>query len=335
MCYGAAMLESERHFSPHRIRFYLQFVAVTMLTICGCASKPSEKETAETARIQPDSETDSSKADISSKYMKQAPSPPVPPTGMGLVPGGTFTMGLNHPRAIPDEMTEHPVTVESFFLDLTEVTNDAYGKCVAAGKCRPPRDIDTEKSRFEPLRVFRSANRPVSGISRQDAISYCSWVGKRLPTEAEFERAARGDDARMYAWGNDTPSPERAVYASRVTEDVGSCPKGAGPYGHLDLAGNVWEWTADLYDPYAYSRETASKGIPADCATIKKTQDQLRKAGKQGFTGTNPIPRECDHVLRGGAFNYFSWGLRASNRVHHPESWRIIMAGFRCAKDLQ
>ncbi|MBN2717489.1 MAG: formylglycine-generating enzyme family protein [Deltaproteobacteria bacterium] len=255
------------------------------------------------------------------------------PEGMLPVPGGTFTMGLNHPRAIPDEMTEHDVTVNPFYLDKTEVTNRAYNTCVDAGVCRRPRDIDTEKSRFEPLRFFRSENRPVSGVSRLDAKTYCHWRNKRLPTEAEFERAARGDDNRLYAWGNDAPSSERAVYASRVTKEVGSCPKGAGPFGHLDLAGNVWEWTADLYDPLAYTRETAAEGIPADCDTIKKTQDQLRREGRQGFTGTNPIPVECDYVLRGGAFNYFAWGLRASNRVHHPEDWRIIMAGFRCAKN--
>lgn len=267
---------------------------------------------------------------------KKIVSPPVrpkPPKDMILVPGGTFTMGLNHPRAIPDEMTEHKVTIQSFYLDKTEVTNAAYNTCVDANVCPKPKEIDTTKSGFEPTHFFRSPQRPVTGISRNDALTYCQWKKKRLPTEAEFERAARGDDGRMYAWGNDAPTANRAVYASKVTQDVGSKPNGAGPYGHLDLAGNVWEWTADLYDPLAYSRDTAHIGIPADCPTILKTQDQLRKDKKQGFTGTNPIPRVCDHVLRGGAFNYFAWGLRASNRVHHPGSWKMAMAGFRCAKD--
>lgn len=253
---------------------------------------------------------------------------------MLLVNGGTFTMGLNHPRAIPDEKTEHTVSLKSFYLDKTEVTNAEYQKCVSAKVCRRPRDIDTRRSGFAPLSVFRRVNHPVSGVSRRDALAFCKWKNKRLPTEAEFERAARGDDNRIYTWGDDSPTSEHAVYASKATAPVASKVKGIGPYGHFDLAGNVWEWTADLYDPFAYMRDTANIGVPADCDTIKQTQNQLRKEGKQGFTGTNPIPVECDHVLRGGAFNYFSWGLRASNRVHHPESWRIIMAGFRCAKDV-
>ena len=311
--------------------------ALLALFAIGCGNppeKPDESPRRSPAPL-PDASIDSSLKDSSPKDSSPRDSSidSAVPDDMALVPGGTFTMGLNHPRAIPDEMIEHRVTVESFYLDKTEVTNAAYQQCVDAGVCRRPRDIDTQKSGFEPLKLFRTPQRPVTGVSRQDAIAYCRWAGKRLPTEAEFERAARGDDNRMYAWGNESPTAAVAVYASKVTRDVGSCPKGAGPYGHLDLAGNVWEWTADLYDPFAYSREGASRGIPANCEIIKQTQDQLRKEKKQGFTGTNPIPTDCDHVLRGGAFNYFSWGLRASNRVHHPEDWRIIMAGFRCAKD--
>lgn len=118
-----------------------------------------------------------------------------------------------------------------------------------------------------------------------------------------------------------------------MTEDVGTRPEGAGPYGHLDLAGNVWEWVADEYDPYAYRRPTADKGIPGSCAEIRRAQDELCAAGKRGFTGSNPIPNGCERVLRGGAYNYGGPGLRAMNRVHHPGSFRLIMSGFRCARD--
>jgi iron(II)-dependent oxidoreductase len=117
------------------------------------------------------------------------------------------------------------------------------------------------------------------------------------------------------------------------TDDVGTHPSGAGPYGHLDLVGNVWEWMEDEYDPYAYLRPSAGQGRPGTCPEILKALSELRAQGKQGFTGKNPLPTECERVLRGGAFNYDAPGLRASNRVHHPGRFRLVMSGFRCAKD--
>jgi len=260
-----------------------------------------------------------------------APTDPAAPEGMKPVPGGTFVMGLHHPRANPDEMDEHEVTLAPFYLDVTEVTNADWNECVAAGACAKPKEIDTVREGYAPLAVFRRPDHPVSGISQTGAAAYCAWRNKRLPSEAEFERAARGDDRRMYPWGNAAPTPRLAVYGEKATAPVGSRPDGAGPYGHLDLAGNVWEWSADLYDPFAYTRPSADRGIPGTCEEIRAAQDQLRREKRHGFTGTNPIPEDCDHSLRGGAFNYFSWGLRSANRVHHPGSWKMIMAGLRCA----
>ncbi len=254
------------------------------------------------------------------------------PDDMLPVPGGIFVMGLDD-KGISDERPAHQVEIVSFLLDKTEVTNESYNKCVEAGKCRRPAHIDTVKSGFEPLEVFRRANHPVSGISQDDAQNYCNFAGKRLPREAEWERAARGLDTRIYPWGNEPPNNTQAVFRSKATKPVGSLPDGKGPFGHLDLAGNVWEWTSDQYDPYAYTRDTANKGIPGNCEQIMTAQKELKRKGMQGFTGSNPIPNECEYVLRGGAFNYFPLGLRSSNRVHHPGRFRIIMAGFRCAKD--
>jgi formylglycine-generating enzyme required for sulfatase activity len=254
------------------------------------------------------------------------------------VPGGTFQMGADGVGE-KDEQPAHAVTVQSFWLDRTEVTNGAYLECVHAGQCVPYKDDVVRRFGAGPDAAFRGADQPVIGVSFVDATAYCAFRGKRLPHEAEWERAARGDDNRVYAWGNAEPSRELACYGQKVgargasTSPVGSHPKGAGPYGHQDLTGNVWEWTADYYDPYAYRRATAPQGIPGSCPEILETQDYLRKTNQQGFTGHNPIPTICDRVLRGGAWNYLAAGLRASNRVHHPETWRLAVAGFRCAKD--
>ena len=101
------------------------------------------------------------------------------------------------------------------------------------------------------------------------------------------------------------------------------------PSGRLVRA---W-WLEDLYDPYAYQRPGADRGIPGSCEEITAAQSELRRKGTQGYTGSNPIPTECERCLRGGAFNYDGPGLRSSNRVHHPSRFRLIMSGVRCAKD--
>lgn len=227
-----------------------------------------------------------------------------------------------------DEHPAHTVSLRAFWLDKTEVTNAAWDECVAAGAC-PPKSTAVRAEHPD----FNGPNQPVSGVSWDDARSYCAWRGKRLPREAEFEKAARDTDDRRYAWGNDPPAREMAVFSSGHPEDVGTHPAGRGPYGHDDLAGNVWEWMEDEYDPYAYRRPTAGDGTPGTCAEIMAADDELRRDHKQGFTGSNPIPTECEHAIRGGAYNYDPHGLRATNRVHHPGWYRIPMLGVRCAKD--
>ncbi|HYP90680.1 MAG TPA: formylglycine-generating enzyme family protein [Polyangiaceae bacterium] len=260
------------------------------------------------------------------------------PADMLQVPGGSFTMGADGVGEA-DERPAHRVSVPSFWLDRTEVTNGRYLECVHAEKCAPFRDDVARRFGAGPEAGFRGSEQPVVGVSYVDASRYCEFRGKRLPREIEWERAARGDDGRTFAWGDSKPTPELACYGRKpgakgaTTDPVGSHPSGAGPYGHLDLTGNVWEWTSDIYDPFAYRREGADRGIPGSCEQVLETQSFLRKTKQQGFTGHNPIPVSCERVLRGGAFNYDAAGLRASNRVHHPETWRMLVAGFRCAKD--
>jgi formylglycine-generating enzyme required for sulfatase activity len=251
------------------------------------------------------------------------------------VPGGEFTMGADG-IGERDEQPAHKVKLARFLLDLTEVTNAKYEACVKAKACKPYRDGVAKSMKAGEDRLFRGPDQPVVGVSWFDAKAYCEWRGKRLPREAEWERAARGD-GRKYPWGDEAPDPKRhgcfAGCNGGTTVAVGSFPEAKGPYGHLDLAGNVWEWCEDMYDPVAYTRPGASRGEPGSCEQILQSLESLRKNNQQGFTGSNPIPTECEHVLRGGAFNYASPGLRVSNRVHHPGGWRILVAGFRCAKD--
>ncbi len=254
------------------------------------------------------------------------------------VSGGEFVMGSDSEGEL-DERPAHRVSVAAFLLDRTEVTNSAYGECVRAGACKEPQAV--AKSFGASDRDFRNPTQPVVGVSWFEAGEYCAFRGKRLPREVEWERAARGDDGRRYAWGNTPPDPQTlACYgrkpgsAGGSTMPVGSYPAGKGPFGHLDLTGNVWEWVADVYDPYAYRRKTAAEGVPGSCDEVLLTQNELRASGQQGFTGKNPIPSGCERVLRGGAFNYRGDGLRVTNRVHHPPEWHILVAGFRCAKNL-
>jgi formylglycine-generating enzyme required for sulfatase activity len=264
------------------------------------------------------------------------PAQATPPAheGMLFVPGGKTIIGSDF-GGEPDEHPQHEAMIASFWLDATEVTNEAYSRCVEVKVCSPPDPANADKNRVGPDARFRGPKQPVSAVSWFDAKGYCAWRGgARLPTEAELERAGRGDDGRHFPWGNEQPTAEHAVFGGiggTVTQNVGTHPKGDGPYGHHDLEGNVWEWTEDPYDPFAYRRETAKTGAPSTCELALEALAELRAKGRQGYTGTNPIPTECERVLRGGAFNYPPEGLRSSNRVHHPPRFKLVMAGFRCA----
>jgi formylglycine-generating enzyme required for sulfatase activity len=283
-------------------------------------------------------EDDANAIDASSTDSSSADSAPhaEAPADMILVPAGAFTMGADK-GGEEDEHPAHEVTLAGFYLDRTEVTNEAYAECVAAKSCRQKDLVIASRTHAGPDATFHRPKQPVDGVSWDDARTYCQWRGKRLPHEAEFEKAERDSDGRKFAWGDAAPTFDRACYGKQygfgTTDDVGSHPSGRGPYGHDDLVGNVWEWVEDEYDPYAYKRATANIGKPGSCAEILAAQNELRAQHRQGYTGSNAIPVICEHVLRGGAFNYDGPGLRASNRVHHPGIFRLVMSGFRCAKD--
>jgi len=251
--------------------------------------------------------------------------PTVPAADRVSVPAGPFTMGADG-GGEPDEHPAHRVTLGAFSIDRLEVTNAAYQACVTARACRPAKRYGPEAER---------ARQPVVGVSWDDAGRYCAWAGARLPTEAQWEKAARGTDARRFPWG-DAPEPdaEHAVFGNQLrgAGEVGGRPAGASPYGALDMAGNVWEWVADVYGPFEYAKGEVTDPTGPTCPEAEADYRRLRLQGRQGFTGTNPIPESCERVLRGGAWNYPGPGLRSSNRVHHPPTFHIRYSGFRCAR---
>ena len=170
--------------------------------------------------------------------------------GPVFVPAGEFLMGPAEDdyTAKSVEKPQHRVYLDAYWIDRTEVTKAQYQQCVAARKCRAPSCVGT-----------RVDEHPVVCVSWQDAADYCAWAGKRLPTEAEWEKAARGTDGRKYPWGNEAPDCGRLNFFFRSkpcvesTSAVGAFPSGASPYGALDMAGNVSEWVADWYDEKYYA----------------------------------------------------------------------------------
>jgi WD40 repeat protein len=179
---------------------------------------------------------------------------PRPADGMVMVyvPAGEFEMGSTE----GDEQPVHTVALDSFWIDRTEVTNVQYARCVTAGACGLPLEFGSRYSN----RTY--ADYPVTGVGWYQAEAYCAWAGARLPTEAEWEYAARGPEGRMYPWGDSAPDCGKANYGGCVgdTTAVGSYPAGASWCGALDLAGNVWEWVADWYGAYPSGRQVNPTG---------------------------------------------------------------------------
>lgn len=168
------------------------------------------------------------------------------PTGRVLIPAGPFSRGST--RGADDERPVKVLTLPAFRMDRTEVTRAMYGRCVAARRCKPL-----------AVDLVSEPHLPVSNVNWSEARAFCTFAGGRLPTEDEWEKAARGSDGREFPWGKDVDCA-RANWGNFENEgpctgknpgkpvDVGSYPQGASPLGVLDMAGNVWEWVADKYD---------------------------------------------------------------------------------------
>ncbi len=241
---------------------------------------------------------------------QQTAATPAPPADMVYVPAGEFSMGTNNvdssefnqrdniPLNANDARPQHKVATGAFFIDITEVTNAQYQKyCDATGVPTPPHWKDgkfaAEQGEF-----------PVHHVNWYEANAYAKWAGKRLPTEIEWEKAARGTDSRRFPWGNDW-NGNNVVNGGDGPQAVGKRKDGASPYGALDMSGNVNEWTASWFDGYA----NAPTKQPDFGTTLK--------------------------VVRGGAWwSGESLGQTWYREVSRPQA-RLTMIGFRCVRDAE
>ena len=229
------------------------------------------------------------------------------PNDMVLIPAGDFIMGTNN--RLPDEGPEHSVSLPAFYIDRYEVTNLQYKKFIDASNRRSPSYF---RNRTYPE---GKADHPVTYVSWHDADAYCTWAGKRLPTDQEWEKAARGTQGNIFPWGNEfdinranTPMRWQALKKDGDTTPVGSFPAGASPYGLQDMSGNVWEWTSSWYLPYPGNHH-ASENYG-----------------------------ETYKVLKGGSWwdcSFYKCGISAPsyNRAFFLQGTRNKSFGFRCAKN--
>ena len=227
---------------------------------------------------------------------------------MAVIPAGEFWMGVDGMIGLEDERPRHKVRLDAYSMDLYEVTVARYARFLSATNREPP-------SYWETVKLVEHGDRPVIGVSWGDADAFCKWAGKRLATEAEWEKAARGMDERQYPWGSQKPTPDLANYAlgarfsySQVLMPVGKYDKAVSPYGLFDMAGNVWEWTQDWYEGAYYGKSPEKNPAGPEQGQFK--------------------------VLRGGAWSDLPKYLLTYGRFKLLPTTRNSYTGFRCAKSV-
>lgn len=222
------------------------------------------------------------------------------------VSAGFFLMGgqTSNDASLP----QSTVYLDRFWIDQYEVTNAVYASCVAAGACNPPSNTRSH-DRLSYYNNPTYANYPVIYVSWNDANDFCQWRGGNLPTEAQWEKAARGDDERTYPWGNAGPDCDLANYTGCLgdTSEVGRYPAGASPYGAFDMAGNVWEWVADWYDINYYDNAPIENPMGPAVGTYK--------------------------TLRGGSWSDGVAYIHVAFRNYNVPNNRFDYIGFRCVQD--
>ena len=226
---------------------------------------------------------------------KAPTSAPADDPAMVYVPGGSFTFGSMDK---PEESPRQQVEIDGFNIDKYPVTNADYQAYVDDTGAEAPRHWE------DGAIATGKENHPVVWVSWEDASAYCAWAGKRLPTEMEWEKAARGDDGRIYPWGDsfDSARANSAESGVRDTSPVDSYPSGASPYGAEDMVGNVWEWTADWFDAYRGS---------------------LYYMDRFG---------ETHKVYRGGSWFDAAESVTTTARGSGEPTFKFSTLGFRCAK---
>ncbi|MCS7079061.1 MAG: bifunctional serine/threonine-protein kinase/formylglycine-generating enzyme family protein [Chloracidobacterium sp.] len=295
---GAQKVGSSKLFAPllAAVGGFLLLTAAGVTAWWLLAPTPSQRSVTVKSNSPPDKKK--STDDTPNKATPTPPpvSSPPAPAGMVFIAGGTFRMGRDDAEH-PSEKPSHVVTVRPFFIDKHEVTNAEYEAFIKATQHPAPPDW------VDGSYPAGMANYPVVNVSWQDACDYAAWAGKRLPTEEEWEMAARGVEGRLYPWGNQFDLRRLNIKESNLgrPKAVGNYPTGATPEGVLDLAGNVAEWTASddkSYPGSAYKPETKAK------------------------------------IVRGGAFSLSREYATATKRTQVPPDTRDPALGFRCVKDL-
>lgn len=219
------------------------------------------------------------------------------------VPAGEFVMGCAYEMSRPDERPAHRVSLSAYAIGRCEVTRKQYERfCAATGRELPHKLEELPK------------DRPITNVTWPEAVAYCAWAGVRLPTEAEWERAARGVDGRRYPWGNEEPTLKLAALGDSFlasmqvgVSPVGARKEGASPVGAFDMAGNVWEYCQDWYDARSY---------------------ELQGAGRNPVGPASGVHR----VIRGGSWGSVPERLRCTARDREWPEARSRHVGFRVAR---
>jgi formylglycine-generating enzyme required for sulfatase activity len=226
------------------------------------------------------------------------------------VPAGSFYMGSDvniDPLARLDEFPQHIIRLDGFHIFRNEVSNDLYAQCVAAGHCSSPTVIPDGPSTHYGEEAYK--NNPVVGVDWNQAVAFCTWVDARLPTEAEWEKTARGEFANPYPWGVDNPTcdlsnMEGCIVDPANTDQIGQHPGGESTYHANDMSGNVWEWTADKYSPDYYGLSPNVNPLGPEGGDLK--------------------------VVRGGSFMDGPVDLRSAARLGLKPDQGYNDVGFRC-----